>query len=184
MFLAEKTPFLAKRKRCFWREKLCLCWGIVFLFATQVWTVLLQHDDGAVVPLGVGSLGLGDEGLIMPVCFGILLDRGGPGRLLVLPDVLRNRELDEPPLVCLDALQPVAQLVPDAAILQCTQVGQARRDEAVAFRQSHWARQPEQRLVAGAARTRWALRLSAVSSQAVGHGQACCAREHALQQQW
>ena len=90
------------------------------------------------VPLGVGSLGLGDEGLIMPICLGILFDRGGPHRSLVLLDVLRDRELDEPTLTVLDALQPVAQLVPDAAILQCTRVGQARRDEARKGIQCTW----------------------------------------------
>ena len=44
-----------------------------------------RRYDGAVVPLGIGSLGFGDEALIMPTCFGILLDRGGPDRAGAAP---------------------------------------------------------------------------------------------------
>ena len=54
-----------------------------------------RRYDGAVVPFGVGSLGLGDEGLIMLIYVRILLDRCRQDRLLVLPDVLRDSQLDE-----------------------------------------------------------------------------------------
>eukprot|EP00959_Pyramimonas_sp_CCMP1952_P285750 5974758-Pyramimonas_sp.AAC.3 len=75
-----------------------------------------MYFAAAAVPLGASSLSLGGEGLIVPVRLRILFDRGGADRILVLPDVFRDRHLDEPPLAVLDALQPVAQLVPDAAV--------------------------------------------------------------------
>lgn len=89
-----------------------------------------RSQDGGAVLQRVGSPSPLDEDRIEPVRFRILSDRGCPDRLLVLSDILGHRQIDKSPLAVLDALHSVAQLVPNASVLQRVRTRHTRCDKA------------------------------------------------------